>query len=384
MIDKHLNADALNPLHRASFGVGCWDFGVRCKPSSQLSINQYVALLTKGLEGVSTLNNLKIVPESDDQDNATIDSAHATETDDGIAIFSHGIVWCIEFDLYIPFRIQKTLAEDHVQFNTRTEIFRVYIHHAYSSPVAFVELVGADESPAPSAAMKVVRKFLARECRDSSHELAFASVGPTPFHADFHIEAHAVQNKGRVFEIRDLDSPGYSDITFFYCASSFDTVQDALRELVYELREELGLFYNIQSENESRYERWNQVERLMSRLVRRSQRTGWRQLVRDARMRSQDLEELSIALADFEADRISGEYATKQAFRSVYKKTSAFLRAYVEAEMEGRPVFPTRPVADLLGFIEGRRLKTLELLAILAAAIVGGVTGSLITILASQ
>ena len=385
MIDKHQNVNAQNQIYRAYFGVGCLDFGLRCKPSTRFSINQYVTLLTKGLESVSSLNNLKIVPELDDQTNATITSADGIHANDGMAIFSHGIVWSITFDLYVPFRIQNDLAGAHMQSHTKTENFNVHIRHAYHSPVAFVELVDADEPPEPSSAMGVVRKYLRRECQRSSHDLVFSSVGPTPFHANFRVEARAAQNRGGAFEFKELSSRGYSDITFFYCASSFNTARAALEQLINELEDELDVFYKIQCDNSRKYKRWGQIEQLRFPLSRDFERMGWRQIIRRALTRGRDLKKLSIALAEFETDQMSDEHFTKEAFRNTYRKgASAFLKAYVEAEMEGRPVFPTKPTTDLLEFIEGRRLKALEFLVVLAAAIVGGVTGSFITILASQ
>ena len=385
MIDKDQNANAQNQINRAYFGVGCWDFGLRCKPSTRFSINQYVALLTKGLESVSSLNNLEIVPELDDQTNTTINSEDGIHADDGMEIFSHGIVWSITFDLYVPFRIQNDLAGAHIQFDTKTENFNVHIRHAYHSPVAFVELVDADEPPAPSSAMVVVREYLRRECQKSSHDLVFSSVGPTPFHANFRIEARAAHNRGGAFELKEASSQGYSDITFFYCAFSFNTARTALNEVINELEDELGVFYKIQRDNSTKYERWDRIEQLKSRLTRYFERMGWRQIIRRALTRGRDLKKLRIALAEFETDQISDEYVTKKAFRNTYRKgASAFLKAYVEAAMEERPVFPTKPTTDLLGFIEGRRLKVLEFLVVLAAAIVGGVTGSFITISVSQ
>lgn len=377
MTDVEIPA-APSPTPQASFGVGCWDFGIQCQPSWQLPVNKYVALLTKGLEAVSSLNNLKIATELDG--NTTISSEYAKKTNGQLAVFSHGIVWNLEFDLYIPFRIQSELGDGHAQSETKTEHFRVHVRHAYHDAVAFVELVGAKVPPAPSFAMIVVREYLKKECQRSAHDLAFDFVGPTPFHADFHVESFAVPNKsGAAFEAKRIDSPGYSDITFSYCASSFPTALAALRELFDELREELGLFYRMCRDNSENYGRWAQIEHLMARVTRRPTRISWRQRIQRAR----DLEELSISLARFEADQVSEEHATRKAFRGVYRGTgSAFLKAYVETEIEERPVFPTRPVTDLLAFIERRRSKALELLVVLGAAVVGGVTGALLTMLA--
>lgn len=365
---------------QASFGVGCWDFGVQCQRPSKFQVNEYVARLTKGLEAVSSLNNLKIETELDDD--ATIGPENAKDTNGRPAVFSHGIVWNLEFDLYIPFRIQNELGASDAQSQTKTERFRVHVRHAYHDAVAFVELVGAKAPPAPSTAMAVLRNYLKKESQKSTCDLAFEFVGPTPFHANFYVEAFTVPNeRGKNFGIKRQDSPGYSDITFSYCKSSFPTVQAALGELFDELREELGLFYRICRDNSESYKRWAHIERLMEHLTSRPAQLSWLQHIRRAR----DLEEMSIAIAEFEADQISEEHGTRKAFRGVYRgAASAFLKGYVEAELEERPEFPTKPITELLAFIERRRSKALELLVVLGAAVVGGVTGALLTMLAND
>ena len=388
LITKDNNASTNNPVRRASFGVGCWDFGVRCQPSSTLSVSQYVALLARGLEAVSSLNNLQIGPKLDPRvdSDTTIASADATGTDDGSPVFSHGIILGLKFDLYVPFRIQNDLARDGTQSGTKTEHFRVHIRHAYHSPVVFVELLEADEPPRPSAAMVVLRKYLEKECQNSPHGLAFEFLGPTPFHANFHVAASPVPDRrDRTFETIDVDAPGYADITFSYCTPSFDTTEEAVEALFDELMDELGLYYGVEKRDSEQYTSWSQIENLMSRLVSQPERAGWLERIRRAHKRSRDLEELSIALMQFEVDRIMIESYIKQSLRDVYKRDAqALLKAYVEAEIEGRPVFPTGPVAEFLTFMESRRSKTLELLVLLSAAVIGGVTGSLITTLARQ
>ena len=142
-----------------------------------------------------------------------------------MTIFSHGVVWRIDFDLYIPLRIQKDLAGRDTQWDTGTENFRIHVRHSFYSPITFVRLLGTDKSNAPSTAMVVVREYLQTKCAEPSSDLRFTCLGPTPFHADLHIEPDvtpdAARNKSRGFGMKRLDPPGYSDITFYYSTSYF-------------------------------------------------------------------------------------------------------------------------------------------------------------------
>ena len=376
MSDKHQNANTQHQTSRVPFGVGCWDFGIRCKLSSSISVDQYVDLLEKGLESISSLNNLNIQRRSDHIGITKIVSKNEIHNDEETEIFSHHNVWSITFDLFIPFRIQKEVGINYRKSDIKTENFKIYILHDYHNPIVFVELLSADEPFAPSSAMVVVREYLERECQKSSHDLVFSCLGPTPFHADFYIEAGAVQNIDDTFEIQELASRGYSDITFLYHPSLFDTVQDAFKELIFELKNELGLFYEIQRNNSILYDSWDRIGKLVNDLTEHPKR-----IVRHG----QNIRKLSILLAKFEVDRISDEHYIQDNFRKLYGKgLSTYLKNYVKAEIAGRPIFPARPITDLIGFIEGRRLKVLEFLVVLVAAVVAGGIGSLITILINQ
>lgn len=379
---NHQGAEAEVPTFRVAFGVGCWDFGLLHDSPFPLDLNQYVALLRKGLEAVSSLNNLEIVPFEDEE--IEINEGYLTETDAGPTILSHDLLYHVEFDLYIPFRIQKELIGPHVQSETRTENFRVHIHYLYHSPVSYVELIKDNDSSQPSTAMRVVREYMKNQLDQSSSNVIFTFVGPTPFHADFLIEGYVTQNQtDNIFDCELLDHPGYADITFRYCTDTIRTIEEACEALFHELDDELSLFYKIHRNDSQKHERWAEIEQITSNLTEHFKKSGWRERLRTARTRGRELAALYVSLAQFEADHILDEHYTNTAYRSLYKsKNSAFMRSFLESALKDRPVFPTKQMTDLMAFIESRRSKTIELLIVLIAAVVGGIVGSLITSIA--
>ncbi len=381
-MDNHQGAETEVPTSRVAFGVGCWDFGLRHDSSFPLDLNQYIALLRKGLEAVSSLNNLEIVPFDDEE--IEIKEEYLTETDAGPAIFLPGLLDHIKFDLYIPFRIQKELTKSYVQPETRTENFRVHIHYPYYSPVSYVELIKDNASSHPSTAMKVVREYMKSQLDQSPSNVIFTFVGPTPFHADFQIEGYITQNQtDNVFDCELLDSPGYADITFRYCIDDIRTIEDACEALFNELDHELSLFYEIHRNDSQKYERWAEIEQITSNLTEHFKNSGWRERPRTARTRGRELAVLYVSLAQFEADHILDEHYINTAYRSIYgSNSSALMKSFLESALRDRPVFPTKQMTDLMAFIESRRSKTIELLIVLIAAVVGGIVGSLITSIA--
>ena len=82
-----------------------------------------------------------------------------------MAILAKGVVSRIDFDLYIPFRIQDGLARLRARSDTGTENFRIHVIYVYYSPVVFVELLDPTDPCTPSTAMVVIREYLWSELR---------------------------------------------------------------------------------------------------------------------------------------------------------------------------------------------------------------------------
>ena len=142
------------------FGVGCWDFGIQWRMFHELTVQEYIAKLKEQLETISSINNLTITADAEDVEEK-VDAHYAHKTDDGIVVWAQGIASRMEFDLYIPLRIQDDLAAGRVRPGTGTENFRIHVICAYYSPVVFVELLNPREPCTPSTAMVVIREYSA-------------------------------------------------------------------------------------------------------------------------------------------------------------------------------------------------------------------------------
>ena len=380
-IDGNSDTNSKSPTGSLSFGVGCWDFGIPCGPSQEFTSQDYVAILKERLENIASVNNLNITTLWEDED-AKADSQHAQETDDGMAIFGQAVVSRIDFDLYMPFRIQDDLVVLRERSDTGTEHFKIHALYVYYSPVVFVELVNPKKPCRPSTAMVVIRRYLQSEL-EKTHALAFRSVGPTPFHANFCIGSGPVRDKNVTFEHTTSDSRGYSRIAFRYRPdNTLANDRAAFEILMREIVHELDVYYFLQRQSAENYLRWNEVESLFSDIIDHSERMSWWQRIPSVHSQSRRVQELNTRLARFQATQVFDEYVIRKAFHETYGKgIPCYLRKYVEAEVKERPVFPSVPIADLLGFLERRRSKGLELLVILVAAIVGGIAGSLLTML---
>ena len=374
--DYHEHSRKEPPVYRVAFGIGCWNFGLRHKGSFAVDLNHYVALLKAELEKVPSLDALEIVT-LDDED-VEFDEGDLRESDAGPALFADESLLEVTFDLYIPFRIQKEVAgPGFLPSETNAENFRVHIRYPYYGPVSFVSLINDGECSSPSTAIRIVRKYIDFQLKSLSDDVVFEFVGPSPFHADLRVEGYATPNQTTdIFECEQSRRPGYADITFRCCTKNFETEGEACEALFDGLEDELGLFYGIHRDDFSRRRDWGKIEQLTSNLSEGFKTTGWHKSLWAAGATGRDLAALHFSLVQFEAAHLLNKHSTERAYRETYdRKRLAFLKDFLESAIKDRPVFPMRQMAELMEFIEKRRSKSVELLIIMMAALIGGLMG---------
>ena len=144
-----------------SIGIGCYHFGVKKSPPFAFTGKDYIDKLNTALSKIASLNNLKINTDDDFRNykQDVMDELPNLEYDEGF--FPNPIFLDIQFELYIPFRIQAELIERNEKFlDTYSEKFKVYIVQSYFLPVAIIEIVDPTKQPDPSTGVVIVREFL--------------------------------------------------------------------------------------------------------------------------------------------------------------------------------------------------------------------------------
>ena len=264
-----------------------------------------------------------------------------------------------------------------------TEKFRIHTYLEYHAPVAFVELIDGQESHSPSTAVRVVREYLQAEVDRMSSNLAFVFMGPSPFHANLWVEGYSTPNENSsFFECKILNKFGYADVTFRCCVENAQFKERAREILFAELRYELDRFYHILYSNRRDYRGWDTIQTIADSLFDSMQDTESRKRLISALVQGRGLSALTLALSKFDANYIQRQHYADKICRELYARDiSGFLRAFIETELNNRPLFPIKQMKELVTFAESRRSKAIELVIVLAAAVIGGVAGSVITIL---
>ena len=305
----------------------------------------------------------------------------------GGGAFPNPTILEVRFDVYIPHRIQQELIESLFAEQTSTEHFRVQINYTFHAPVAFVEPVGAHGGYRPSTAVQVVREYLEREMNPLGLPVAFEFLGPSPFHAEFYLEERSGSSDANrhTFTVEHLRARGYSDVNFYYPPGIFDDGEEALDELYFQLGDELGLFYDFTTVNMEASLSWEMLQEEVLHLTETPTPKEVVDRVAATWKRGKRIHDLHGALLRFEANQLLEKHRLDNYLRSTYATDEpTYLKPFLDAQAADRPVFPTQQIGQLLSFLEERRNRSIELLIVLVAALIGGIAGSLVTLLAQR
>src|SRR5215831_17073533 len=155
------------------------------QPPFRFEIHDYVKELRDALQRVTTINNVEIEYDEDEQ-GYDIESGEQPHLAEGSNVFPHPTYLEISFDIYIPFRIQEELTRVDVSNDTKSENFRLQIMYSYYGPVAYIEPLDATDTTQsfrPSIAVQVVREYLIKELKNNgcvppfTHEAAQSFAG---------------------------------------------------------------------------------------------------------------------------------------------------------------------------------------------------------------
>lgn len=361
-----------------AFGVACFHFGFTPNIPYFGTLGDYADKVRSALNRVQNINNVRVeLAEGEDHKFAITE-----EVDGGIEKgqpFPLCHFFLVEFELYIPFRIQKEVFPSGEEQATGTENFKIYIRHAYDSPICFVVPVGMAETSIPSSSIPVVREFLKREMNRDS-EIKFGALGPSPMHANFYLKWQK-ENGGELLEVAFFRSTGYARVVISADPSAYPSLEEAFDDVRFKMSDEVDAFYAItQIDVRARFS-WRKLEDDLNDLTSNVSGIELRERIRRAWGRSEKLAKLHGDLARFEASMIIGKHKIDAEVGRLYRGlTVQFIKPIIDDELADRTAFPTSQVGRLVEFLEQRRSKAVELIIVLVSAVIGGIAGSVLAL----
>lgn len=230
-----------------SFGIGCFHFGVSKNPPFNFKGQDYLTELDRVLSKISSLTNLKIDTDQDFKslELSITESTENLESDEGY--FPYSMILDIQFDLYIPYRIQAEISQSEEKYlSTFTENFKITITQSYHLPVAIVETIDPIKKNDPSSSVQIVREFIRRElANDKSNYIRFECLGPSPFHCDYFVEPKKPsQDYDWLFSLEEELNKGYDMLVIYYNSNEIKDANEAFKYLFRSIQDEFGFFIN--------------------------------------------------------------------------------------------------------------------------------------------
>ncbi|WP_159096643.1 hypothetical protein [Stenotrophomonas sp. ZAC14D1_NAIMI4_1] len=283
----------------------------------------------------------------------------------------------ISFSVYIPRRVQEDLTSRvGLQRRVVAENFHVHIRTEYDGPVAFVECVGSGREDDPSMAVFLVREYLKKHLGGNEGPAHFDYMGPSPFHADFYL-SHGAPSADSNFKLTHTPRKGYDKYQFEVDSQGVDYVD--LLGLYGEIAGELSLYYFLMRRRRdllssaSNYEhRWATVRkcvdsaRFSNVLEATSRHREVRSLISDGYALQA---ELAVVISEMKL-MVAREYEDG---------TPSYFEKVVRKVVEQFPQFSVDPILRWAEHVDGASYKRLEILAVIAASVIGGLIGALIT-----
>lgn len=375
--------------NKFSFGIGCFHFGLKEQYQLKFKGSEYIRELRETLELISNVNNIEIYCDDRFKNFSIPITQELPNIQNGIGFFPKPSFMIIEFEVYIPFRIQSQLLQLKVSFlETFTEKFKISIEYTYHLPVTFVEPLDPSEEPTPSEAVGVVRKFLEHEFKNvKSDNIQFEFLGPSPFHIDCYIYPEESDGKGEVdwkLKSEIFSQRGYDRMIFYFNSTQFMNAEEAKEKIFDEILNEIGFFYYIVQTDVERMNDWGKIQNLINQLIFIQRSKGVKAFFTKIFTLSKLIDETLTSLAEFESEELYFNNTNQKDYRDLFSMRDGCFQPYIDKEINDRIVYPTKEVSRLISFFESRRTKAVESLVVLIAATLGGGVGALLTILLAE
>lgn len=373
-----------------SFGIGCFHFGVKKHPPFKFEGSAYIKALHKALNSISNIDNLKIDCNESFKKLSVKINEKLPSIRKKVGVFPNPFRFKIEFDLYLPLRIQKELFKFKTierTPRTYTEKFRIHMHYTYHLPVTFVECVNPSKVNNPSDGVIVLRKFLEKEFEKSKSDfIRFEWLGPSPFHVNCYIHKGKPTDDGLTdwtfYSERPHIKYGYDVVDFYFNPKSFKNVEDVMPLIKEESSHELGFFYKFNQGRSKKIRKWSQIDTIIEELNSIQGMKGIKGGFKRTFCRNKIISQAITAIAELETDIISLKDFIQVSLDSIYSgKEVIIFKTDIDKAIQLDYSYPTKEMTQLLNFFEQRRVKSLEMLIVIISAIIGGSIGALITIL---
>ena len=367
-----------------SFGIGCFHFAVKGTLPLTFNGSEYIAELHRVLESAPNIDNLEIDYDPWFADYSVVLTEDPPRISEGTGRFPSSIDLRIRFHIYLPRRVQRELVQWRRVEDGDRERFRVTILQGFQMPVAFVETVSEGPVSSPADGVMLVREFIKQQVEKYSSELLlFEFLGPSPFHADCYLGPHAASDEITYdweFNRERESASGYDTLFFHFNPDVFDDLQEAKRGLFNALLDEASFFYDIQHTTIARERMWREIAELLAGVVSLHRKEGLKGIFGRLFRSSRKAREVLLRAVDFESKVMFRDTGIREARANIYRGSAQRLMAdYVYRAIDDLGEYPTEQAMRLVDLLEAGRVKSVEIIVVLASVVLGTALGAFLT-----
>jgi hypothetical protein len=372
-----------------AFGVGCFHFGLKKINLPSMSGQDYVRELILAIESIPNVKKVDVIAP-DEFKEETIEALESlTSLKEGNNFFPYpSCSLDIDFEIYIPTRLQNELSTDLYISSLPTERFIVHIRDSYHFPVTFIELVNANKDCDPSGSIVIVREFLEKHFTEAKSDyIRFDFLGPSPFYANFFLYGENIERVEEDFDsdgfsVEQIPQKGYDTFDIHFDKSLYTNLNEAKEAIFYELSDEIGLFYKLEHHNLLQMRQWENLQELVSSLIGTTKGKGLKAFFSRLLHSNTQIRDAIIMLSEFESNHIWTTFILKSDYQDLFNSgKEPYTNSYITKIIQNFPTYPTNQVRDVISLLENRRSKTVDNLVIILAAILGGIVGAIFTLL---
>ncbi|UZE12972.1 hypothetical protein [Pseudomonas sp. B21-053] len=369
-----------------AFGVGCFHFSIKDSTEHEISVKDYIDEIVKTLQKLTTASDVSISFDESIKYEKINTTPPNPRINDGEQCYPTIPFLNLTYKIYIPSRIQAELIGiPERNLDTGTENFKITIRHEWHGPVSYVECLSATEDTRPSTAVQVVREYLKKEIQKLETFLEYDFLGPSPFHANFYLNKAEIETEKKsedaAFTLNETKTPGYNILNFKYDPHEFGSENEALEELQETLADELSFFYELNKEAYSSFKKWMEIQETTHAILdyeeKKNNKNAIKKIIEKPKLFRKAFKDIGL----FKGHLIFMKGQTERNYASVYKsgKRDTYLQEYVDQELSEHSEYPLNETSELIKYFDQKNSKTIELLTILSAGILGGIVGSTIT-----
>ncbi len=372
---------ATGPANDLHLGFGSFQFQITDAAPDFFTGAEYLDWITSALRRIpgATLIDLTVDPESANTEfwrPTPLESYSKTGYAIPLLSFTD-----IKFALHIAGKEQEHLHPGrYPAWSTLGEDFIVRIQDGWQMPIAMVWPVDSKVAEDASAAVILVREFLAREFKAIDLPIRFEILGPSPAHFTVELQPGEPAQADE-FEVVGHESFGYRLYTCTYHPDieyrAF--VADRFHEA---LRPELDFEYRVHGSRALQLQKWWDVqegaEEILDAYKKSTPSAVFKRVLQGRRIKR-----TLIALAEVELNQTQDLQSLQREFEEIYEgREATYIKHVVQDGLRRFEPIPVEPMSSLLELLDSRRQTARGIAIAAVASLIGAIVAAVATLAA--